>query len=75
MTIIETIERRTEAMKVGELAGLLQVTPQYIYKLAASGHIPCIRIEGAIRLDPQEIVVWLNNKRPKLRPMSPGRVA
>jgi len=66
MTIIEQIEQRSSALKVSELANLLQVTPQHIYRLASVGLIPCFRIEGTIRLDPQEIAVWLKEKQPRL---------
>jgi excisionase family DNA binding protein len=62
MSIIEQIEQRSSALKVGELAALLQVTPQHIYKLASAGQIPFFRVEGAIRLDPQEIAGWLRDK-------------
>jgi excisionase family DNA binding protein len=62
MSIIEQIEQRSSALKVGELAALLQVTPQHIYKLASAGQIPYFRLEGAIRLDPQEIAIWLRGR-------------
>ncbi len=62
MSIIEQIEKRSSALRVGELAALLQVTPQLIYKLASAGQIPYFRVEGAIRLDPQEIAGWLRDK-------------
>lgn len=65
MTIIEQIEQRSSALKVNELANILQVTPQHIYRLASQGLIPCFRIEGAIRLDPQELAIWLQSKQPK----------
>ncbi|MDR5729794.1 MAG: helix-turn-helix domain-containing protein [Terriglobia bacterium] len=65
MTIIEQIEQRSSALKVNELANILQVTPQHIYRLASQGLIPCFRIEGAIRLDPQELAIWLKSKQPK----------
>jgi predicted DNA-binding transcriptional regulator AlpA len=65
MTILEQIEQRSSALKVNELAEMLQVTPQHIYRMASSGLIPCFRIEGAIRLDPKEIVNWLRSKQPQ----------
>jgi len=65
MSIIETIEKRSSALKVGELARLLDVTPQHIYRLASAGLIPCFRIEGAIRLDPHEVAIWLKGRQPK----------
>jgi excisionase family DNA binding protein len=66
MTIIEQIEKRSSAFRVDELANLLGVTPQHIYKLASRGLIPCFRIAGAIRLDPHEIAVWLKNRQPRM---------
>jgi len=65
MTILEQIEQRSSALKVNELAEMLQVTPQHIYRLASAGLIPCFRIEGAIRLDPQEVAGWLRSRQPK----------
>lgn len=65
MTILEQIEQRSSALKVNELAEMLQVTPQHIYRLASSGVIPCFRIESAIRLDPQEVAAWLRRKQPQ----------
>lgn len=64
MSIIEKIEKHSSALKVGELARLLGVTPQHIYRLASEGLIPCFRIEGAIRLDPYEVAKWLKNRQP-----------
>jgi excisionase family DNA binding protein len=70
MTIVETIEHRKSALKVKELADLLKVTPQHIYKLIALGVLPSVRIAGAIRLDPAEIAGWLKKKEPRhVRPM------
>ncbi len=72
MTIIEQIGKRSSALKVSELADLLRVTPQHIYRLASEGLIPCFRIEGAIRLDPGDVVAWLKSKQPKtIRSMRP----
>jgi hypothetical protein len=42
------------------------VTPQHLYRLASAGLIPCFRIEGAIRLDPQEVATWLRSRQPKM---------
>jgi excisionase family DNA binding protein len=66
MSIIEQIEKRSSALKVGELAKLLGVTPQHIYRLASEGLIPCFRIEGAIRLDPHDVATWLKSRQPKM---------
>ncbi len=66
MRLLETLEKRTGAMKVSEIASILGVSPQHIYKLAASGNIPHLRISGAIRFDPGEIADWLRKKRPAM---------
>lgn len=65
MTIIEQIEERSSALKVSEVAKLLEVTRQHIYSLAAQGVIPCFRIGGSIRFDPHELATWLREKYPK----------
>jgi excisionase family DNA binding protein len=64
MTILENIEQRDSALKVKELAALLKVTPQHIYKLIALDILPSVRIAGAIRLDPAEIAGWLRRGEP-----------
>jgi excisionase family DNA binding protein len=65
MTIIEQIEKRSSALKTSEVAKLLEVTRQHIYCLAAQGLIPCFRVGGAIRFDPQELAAWLKSRYPK----------
>jgi len=75
MTIIEQIQQRSSALRVGELANLLEVTPQHIYHLAAVGIIPCFRIMGSIRLDPQEVVTWLKTTQPRIIRSTRTRVA
>jgi excisionase family DNA binding protein len=70
MRLIELLEKRTGAMKVGEVAKVLGVSPQQIYKMAASGNIPSLRISGAIRFDPGEVADWLRKKRPVVNPLA-----
>jgi excisionase family DNA binding protein len=65
MSILEQIEQRASALKVNELAEILQVTPQHLYRLASDGLIPCFRIAGAIRFDPHDIAEWLRSRQPK----------
>jgi Helix-turn-helix domain len=40
------------------------VTPQHIYKMAASGQLPSFRVAGAVRFDPQDLAHWLTKKVP-----------
>jgi excisionase family DNA binding protein len=63
MQIIETLENRKDALKVSELAKLLSVTPQHIYKTWAAGRIPgAFRVNRAIRFDPQVLAEWLKKE-------------
>jgi hypothetical protein len=63
MQIIETLENRTGAVKVSELAKLLSVTPKHIYKTWAAGRIPgAFRVNRALRFDPQILAEWLKKE-------------
>ena len=63
MRLVEALKSRTAALKVAEVAQLLGVTPQHIYKMAASGNIPSFRVSGAVRFDPDEVASWLQGKQ------------
>lgn len=63
MKLVETLKSRTGALKVAEVARLFGVTPQHIYKMAASGRIPSFRISGSVRFDPDEVASWLKEKQ------------
>lgn len=64
MSLVERLKSQTKVLRAGELASLLEVTPQHIYKLAASGRMPCIRVARAIRFDPQQVAGWLLETAP-----------
>jgi len=70
MRLVETLKSRTRALKVQEVAELLGVTPQQIYRMAASGRIPSFRISGSVRFDPDDVAGWLKEKQ---SPASPSR--
>jgi hypothetical protein len=63
MTLVEILESRKQALRVSEVATLFAVTSQHSYKMAATGMIPLLRIAGAIRFDPQDLVNWLKVQR------------
>ena len=63
MRLVETLKSKTAALKVAEIAKLLGVTPQHIYKMAARGTIPSFRISGSVRFDPEEVAIWLQGKQ------------
>jgi excisionase family DNA binding protein len=70
MKLIEILESRKEALKVGEVAKMLGVTPQHIYKMAKEGLIPCFHVKGAVRFCPSDIAAWI---RKEIEQSSHGR--
>jgi excisionase family DNA binding protein len=63
MKLAEILRSKTGALKVAEVAELFGVTPQHIYKMAASGRIPSFRISGSVRFDPDDLAAWLKEKQ------------
>ncbi len=63
MRLVEILQNRKQALRVSEVATLFSVTDQHIYKMTARGIFPSVRIAGAIRFDPQDLVNWLNAQR------------
>jgi len=63
MRLVETLKNRSRALKVREVAELFGVTPQHIYKMAASGRIPSFRVSGSVRFDPDDVAAWLKGKQ------------
>lgn len=59
MKLIEILENRKEALRASEVAKMLGVTPQHIYKMAAAGLIPCFHVNGAIRFCPHDLAEWI----------------
>ena len=62
MRLIEMLENRKEALKVSEVAKMLGVTPQHIYKMAKAGLIPCFHVKGAVRFCPAEVAEWIKKE-------------
>ena len=63
--IVRTLEASEHALRAGEVARLLGVTRQHIYKMAAEGTIPSFRIGSAVRFDPKQLAEWLRRKMPE----------
>ncbi len=70
MKLIEILENRKEALKVAEVAKMLGVTPQHIYKMAKEGLIPCFHVKGAVRFCPSDVAAWI---RKEIERSSQGR--
>lgn len=64
MDLVERLKSHPRVLRAAELAVLLEVTPQHIYKLAATGRMPSIRVARAIRFDPQQVASWLQQSAP-----------
>ncbi len=62
MRLIEILENRKEALKVSEVAKILGVTPQHIYKMAKAHLIPCFHVKGAVRFCPSELAEWIKQE-------------
>jgi excisionase family DNA binding protein len=62
--LIDVIEAKNEALRVRDIARILGVSAQQIYKMAARGQIPSFRVANAIRFDPQVFATWLREKYP-----------
>jgi excisionase family DNA binding protein len=63
MKLVNVLKAKSGALRVSEIAELLGVTPQHIYRMAAKGAIPSFRIAGAVRFDPEDVAVWLQHKQ------------
>jgi excisionase family DNA binding protein len=61
-TIVSTIRSRQTAWSADEIAELIDISKQHIYKLAKAGRMPSHRIGGAVRFDPKELADWWDKK-------------
>jgi excisionase family DNA binding protein len=62
MILAEIVEGKKEALRVAEVARILDVSIKKIYRMAAQGQIPSLKISNSIRFDPHEIAVWLRSQ-------------
>ena len=46
MNLIAQLEKETRVLRARDVARLFQVTPQHVYKMAASGRLPSFRLAG-----------------------------
>jgi excisionase family DNA binding protein len=72
MDLAESLEKRTTALTVCDVAALLNVSERQVYKLASDGGIPSFRIGGSVRFDPAAFASWLRQRIAGAKP--PGRV-
>lgn len=62
MLLAEIVEGKKEALRVAEVAQILDVSIKKIYRMAAKGQIPSLKISSSIRFDPHDIAAWLRNQ-------------
>jgi excisionase family DNA binding protein len=62
MHLAEIVEGKKEALRVVEVAQILDVSIKKIYRMAAKGQIPSLKISSSIRFDPHDIAAWLRNQ-------------
>jgi excisionase family DNA binding protein len=59
VSIADRIVKIGHALTVSELAEILNVSRAFLYRLAASGRVPCLRLGAAVRFDPTSVAAWL----------------
>jgi excisionase family DNA binding protein len=62
-----------ELLTVPELAGMLRLSPQTVYRAVSEGRIPCSRILGTVRFDRKKIEEWLEKQAKKRNRSGQGR--
>jgi excisionase family DNA binding protein len=62
MNLADSLDARTTALTVAELAELLSISERQVYKLAASNRIPSFKIGGSVRFDPADVAAWLRQR-------------
>jgi excisionase family DNA binding protein len=62
MDLADSLEKRTTALTVSDIAVLLSINERQAYKLAHDGRIPCFRIGGSVRFDPSAFASWLRQR-------------
>ena len=62
MRLADSLEKRTTALTVSDIAELLHISERQVYKLAASNRIPSFKVGGSIRFDPADFTEWLREK-------------
>ncbi|WP_161571096.1 helix-turn-helix domain-containing protein [Granulicella sibirica] len=64
MKLVQLVESKNEALRVRDVAPILGVSIQQVYKMAANGQIPSFRIASSIRFDPEDFAEWLRKQYP-----------
>jgi excisionase family DNA binding protein len=74
MNLADSLDTRTKALTVPEVAELLNISERQVYKLAASNRIPSFKIGGSVRFDPSTFAAWLRQRMVPV-PVRPVRIS
>jgi len=64
--LIDSLNGKTRALRVSDVATLLNISERMVYQLSKEGLLPTIRISGCIRFDPAALARWLQQISEKL---------
>jgi len=62
VNLADSLDGRTSALTVSDVAELLNISERQVYKLAAENGIPSFKIGGSVRFDPAAIAAWLRQR-------------
>ena len=60
--VMEHLRTRTQAMKVREVADLLNLDPDTIVRYANEQKVPAFKVGSRWRFDPHAIAVWIEDQ-------------
>jgi excisionase family DNA binding protein len=61
-SVIEQLRTRTQAMKVREVAGLLNLDPDTVVRYANEQKLPAFKVGSRWRFDPHSLAVWIEDQ-------------
>ena len=61
MIQIQGIHQKVKLVSVKEVSEILNVKPSTLYQWAELGQIPCIKLNGALRFDIEDITNWVDS--------------
>lgn len=59
MLIEQILEQKQGALRATDIAQILDISAKQIYKMAAAGEIPSLKIANSVRFDPHDFAAWL----------------
>jgi excisionase family DNA binding protein len=62
MILADVVEQKKEALRVEDVARILDISVKQIYKMAAKGQIPALKIANCVRFDPHDVAAWLRGQ-------------